>query len=107
MADYIEREVPWDDQYISKTDAIKLAAIIVVPFATSENIQDIHKAFERTIDKYPAADVQPVKHGKWIKSRQFAYTRYTSVFTCSECNKSGRSNYNYCPNCGARMEVDG
>ena len=62
---------------------------------------------EAVIRSIPSADVVPVKHGKWIKSRQFAYTRYTSVFTCSECNKSGRSNYNYCPNCGARMEVDG
>lgn len=47
----------------------------------------------------------PVKHGRWIVKGQ-------DVF-CSHCNKEsgynafGASSFSvYCPNCGAKMEVD-
>jgi len=55
------------------------------------------------IKNAPAADVQPVKHGKW------------NGYTCSECNVctdyfvSGDFYFdekpNFCPNCGARMDL--
>ena len=51
------------------------------------------------IDNLPAADVQPVKHGRWMYP-----------FYCSECGftpyYSSDLTYNYCPNCGARMDGD-
>ena len=58
------------------------------------------------IDKIPAADVTPVKHGKWIGGT-FNYFRY-----CSECNKAEHyinilnGQRKYCPNCGARMDLE-
>lgn len=46
----------------------------------------------------PAADVVPVRHGRWI---------VTDVVTCSECQHFTRSEFagrwKYCPNCGALM----
>lgn len=50
----------WDDQYISKTDAIKLAIISIVPFANADNINGIQNSFEKTIGDFPSEDVQPV-----------------------------------------------
>lgn len=48
-----------------------------------------------------AADVAPVVHGRWI---------VTDVITCSECQHFTRSEFagrwNYCPNCGARMDKE-
>ena len=57
------------------------------------------------VKQLPAADVQKVKHGKWEK-----ITFITGeINTCSLCGfgKSGYDDraYNYCPNCGAKMEV--
>lgn len=56
------------------------------------------------IKSIPAADVAPVRHGRWIPSD------YTGdcCYTCSECGFE-RDAYlldvgNYCPNCGARMD---
>ena len=56
------------------------------------------------IQTAPAADVQPVKRGKW------------DGYICSECNVcadyfiSGDFYFdekpNFCPNCGARMDDD-
>lgn len=52
------------------------------------------------IESIPTADVQSVKHGRWMYP-----------FYCSECGftpyYSSDLAYNYCPNCGARMDGDG
>ena len=47
----------------------------------------------------PAADVVEVKHGKWKKSG--------NEKTCSACKfiyYSNNDDFNYCPNCGAKMD---
>lgn len=55
------------------------------------------------------ADVQKVKHGKWI----IAYDDYkfTMWDACSICGHGLEfvgvgKDYNFCPNCGARMDVE-
>ena len=63
------------------------------------------------IKKTPTADVQPVKHGRWIKQEGF-WNKNT--VKCSLCGNyldmngvnGGRSDANYCPNCGARMDLE-
>lgn len=55
------------------------------------------------IDNFPAADVAPVRRGYWKRDQD-------NRPTCSECSEEPyrKSNYcppNYCPNCGAKMEV--
>lgn len=52
-----------------------------------------------TIDNFPIADVEPVRHGHWIEDK------YGPVFECSECGYA--TDYlltNYCPECGAKMD---
>lgn len=50
------------------------------------------------------ADVQEVKHGKWILQDDNKYAK------CSECgvirNIESQLGWNYCPNCGAKMDVE-
>lgn len=58
----------------------------------------------------PAADVEEVKHGKWIEYPRAHY------FKCSECKETvpykkavlirGKRKYKYCPNCGAKMDLE-
>ena len=63
---------------------------------------------------FPAADVAPVLHGKWLNSY--------NDFSCAECDRCGtifevtdnetdeglwnafKLSYKYCPNCGAKMD---
>ena len=59
------------------------------------------------IYKLPAADVVPVKHGHWIEQENWVPDDY--YYTCSVCGEDyntidGSPDYNYCPNCGARMD---
>ena len=60
-------------------------------------------AVEGMIAEQPAAEVEPVRRGKWLENE---YRHY-----CSECGHMGLFNgfgfkleSNYCPHCGAKME---
>lgn len=56
------------------------------------------------IESLPAADVAPVRRGHWIKR---GYACGEAEFECSHCHEiEWRANEtDYCPNCGAKMEV--
>lgn len=63
------------------------------------------------IDFIARADVQEIKHGKWIESEDDYYGFY--IIKCSLCREEWcfeveddvkSMNYNYCPNCGAKMD---
>lgn len=53
------------------------------------------------IDEMPTADVEPVRHGRWIHE-MVGYVK------CSVCNDLEEDVcaifYNFCPNCGAKMD---
>lgn len=56
----------------------------------------------RHIDAMPTADVQEVKHGKWDGN---GYLKNCSLCgTVVNFNEVSNWLYNYCPNCGARMD---
>lgn len=52
----------------------------------------------------PAADVEPVRHGRWI----IGATMHHDWMKCSECLVSQDLNgcFSYCPNCGARLDLE-
>jgi hypothetical protein len=58
------------------------------------------------LDKAPTEDVQKVKHGKWIWKELYGEVGYMLV--CSNCEESegARERFDYCPNCGAKMDGD-
>lgn len=57
----------------------------------------------------PAADVAPVRHGRWLTWEEQFPAHIPSkksglgVF-CSTCHKHADNMYDYCPNCGAKMD---
>ena len=66
-----------------------------------------------TLKKMPSADVQQVRHGKWEERKVSDKNCIDEWQTacCSVCHKYHTTpymyyfdNYNYCPNCGARMD---
>lgn len=53
----------------------------------------------------PSADVQPVRHGRWIRKIEHDDELKRKYFVCSECGQTRMLNFhNYCPNCGAKMD---
>ena len=87
MAEYIEREdllelYRMDDPVLNENGHVPLPVI-------RQNIIDI-----------PAADVAPVRHGRWIMHDD-------EFCACSICKYPVYvwwNQTNYCPNCGAKMD---
>lgn len=73
------------------------------------------EGFDRGLDKAqrvildaPAADVVEVRHGRWVS------VQHKLARVCSVCNRDepykfadvDADVYNYCPNCGAKMDKE-
>ena len=56
----------------------------------------------KTIREYPAADVAPVKHGKWETNSDRPDKLICSVCKCG-FDMWKHDPHRYCPNCGAKM----
>lgn len=56
------------------------------------------------VDDAPAADVAPVVHGRWVEKEKYTFG---IMYDCSLCENRILDNghpWNYCPNCGCRMD---
>ena len=84
MAEYIEREA-------------------AIRFLLNDSPEQVNYSREDAADciRYMnAADVAPVRHGRWIAS-------HDEFCACSICKYPvyvGWNQTNYCPNCGAKMD---
>ena len=61
----------------------------------------------RRIDECETADVEEVRHGEWNYIPETDFT--CAVYECSVCktyqfSPHTQSEYQYCPNCGAKMD---
>ena len=64
-------------------------------------------AVYESIEDAPAADVAPVRHGRWIYHPDDLFPG-DSTQECSCCHEEEYLtlyNENYCPNCGAKMDL--
>ena len=59
--------------------------------------------FQHWVEVQPAADVAPVRHGRWVP---FHSTAAGDIQYCSACEIGCTWKPNYCPNCGAKMDGD-
>ena len=62
------------------------------------------------LEKLPAADVAPVVHGDWIPCFDDENRWRQGFAQCSNCGRERYActirNVNYCPNCGAKMDIE-
>ena len=96
MAEYIERE----------------ALRKVMQMATDDPTCPMHIA--ATVDQYiteaPAADVAPVRHGRWVKiyeNGEPKVEQHQVCVFCSKCMNMPKDRFtesDYCPNCGTKMD---
>lgn len=56
---------------------------------------------ERAVSEMPAADVQPMKYGKWLSKFEGDIYEFSE---CSECENITSCETPYCAQCGARMD---
>lgn len=88
MAEYIDREALRDALY--EADSITMEGV-------------------KILNQFPAADVAPVRHGRWLTwEEQFPGStpkklNNLGVF-CDKCHNHADNQTDYCPNCGAKMD---
>lgn len=56
-------------------------------------------------------DGSALKHGHWVEVQRIHETDHTAICECSLCGDTvwvydGQRAWNYCPSCGAKMEVE-
>ena len=89
-------------EYIERKDAVD--AVLDVYYDTPD-IDLSGEKFEAAILKIPAADVAPVRHGEWeivVGSNGNEYM----VCTCCRVSQDLTGVFTYCPNCGAKMDLE-
>ena len=102
MDEYIERETAIADLELYEKTVCKSEYALAIAGCRSH------------IRAIPAADVVPVRHGRWIETTQ---PMGWDDVTCAECSECGedfvldewgmedmKNLMHYCPNCGAKMD---
>ena len=54
----------------------------------------------------PTIDVAPVTHGRWVYDEESAKWGYPYICTAKGCGKAHNFKEKYCPNCGAKMDLE-
>ena len=93
MAEYIEREAVVMELNKTYDNMNAMGAQFYCGFMNA-----VHR-----IKDFPAADVAPVRHGKW------RYYHKQNIAVCTECSFERNLDANFgravsCPNCGAKMD---
>ena len=78
-----------------------------------ENCDDAFVVLAKHINAAPTFTLDDiVPHGRWVMTLYTTESRRHRIisnkkFACSECGYSnGRKQSNYCPNCGAKMDLE-
>ena len=95
-----------NEEYITKSEAIEAACNAVELFPSE------YHEMENAINSIPAADVAPVRHGRWIQPH---WKNSNYCCNCSECEREAmhadyqwdkNGIYPLCPHCGAIMDKE-
>lgn len=88
------------NECISKLDVVR-----ILQKAYAEGRVKAKDGLASVLDDINAADVQPVKRGRWF------HINDEGIVYCSECNNEaywdtdyGQQLFDFCPYCGARMD---
>ena len=94
-----------DEEYIKRDLTMQAIRNIRNTYSKATNfdaVSAVDNILGEIADEVPAADVAPVVHGHWVYGCQ-----------CSVCgdghgpyNAHHKAYYNYCPNCGAKMDEE-
>ena len=97
MAEYIERE-----QLIGSLEDVIADYRDERTFSTDFAATVVIDILNNIVKCQPAADVEPVKRGMWLKQT----LNGTRIWDCSECKTIGSPAWKRCPVCEAKMDEE-
>lgn len=104
--DSVGKKVLTMTEYIERKRAIVEACNSLGLYQSEELCPSEYVKLEDALNNIPAADVAPVRHGRWVSAP------HKLARVCSVCNRDepykfadiDADVYDYCPNCGAKMD---
>ena len=97
MPELIERDALKNHLYRAQAEAFKRSEWYVAGAIQS---------FIDILDKQPTIEAEPVRHGRWIlKILPIGGGDKIRSYLCSECDRYTNMKFDFCPNCGARMDL--
>lgn len=107
-------EVALNDSYVPIYNIQRVCDIVKNMADVSTEGEEIAEYIRNELEKMviPAADVQPVKRGRWIdiyeycKMNGYLPSGVAVYYWCSECMKEQEKTSDFCPCCGADMRGD-
>lgn len=103
MSDYISREAAIE--YFRK-EAEESRKAFEELGGESGIYADAYNELADYFENFPAADVEPVRRGRWGK-KQGGFWEFAACSLCGEKTPTVGITPNYCPNCGAKMDLEG
>ena len=89
MTDYIKRKTALED----------------FERCNAENPNWTPQRVKTLLFRQPAADVAEVVHGRWIWNEE-GEIDWEQFYRCSNCGNKEYWESNFCPNCGAKMDLE-
>lgn len=70
-------------------------------------VEEIADELLYILSNVPTADVVELIHGEWIihRNAEISHERLITNYECSICHTWSRYHSNYCPDCGAKMDL--
>ena len=100
MAEYIERE--------AAIKCIESQCVDGKMWGNDESEGTLIEAYSAIDDlmEIPSADVAPVRHGRWIEQEKYTFGVMYDCSICGDRILDNGHSWNYCPNCGAKMDEE-
>lgn len=106
-----------EKEYIEREEVLADELTHCLPYSAGKAAGRV-VVFAEDIEAIPAADVAPVRHGRWDECDWVKYDGHSecihypkAAWRCSNCCNAFKKELlwkdNYCPNCGAKMELGG
>ena len=93
----------WEEFYKEMTDGLK-------PY---DHYDDGYRDAMDNVDDWMdgnQVEADPVRHGRWDDTGRYTFTDGSLAIRCTECGAAlhldewEKYNWNYCPNCGCKMD---
>lgn len=106
MAEYVEKGTLHET--IAKLEKLARDRYLDTPWDSPVRTRYQEQLNERMNLKHlifdlPAADVAPVRHGRWLPQVVLGQ----KAWDCSECKTLGSPHWKWCPICGCKMDLEG
>ena len=99
MTDYIKRDA------LLEARELAICAYENAGVFNADAIRNHLKPLLDAVVDTPAADVAEVVHGRWIWNEE-GEIDWEQFYRCSNCGDKEYWESNYCPNCGAKMDLE-